>query len=75
MAKDGITYSDAVRAAAAEAASALGTSPEAVRPRAIRARRQRAMMARPAFRSSWMRKRTRRRLAKGLMCSRPTPER
>jgi hypothetical protein len=40
MAKDGITYSDAVRAAAAEAASALGTSPEAVRPRAIRARRQ-----------------------------------
>ena len=40
MAKDGLTYSDAVRAAAAEAAAALGTSPEAVRPSAIRARRQ-----------------------------------
>jgi hypothetical protein len=40
MAKDGLTYSDAVRAAAAEAAAALGTSPEAGRQRAIRARRQ-----------------------------------
>jgi hypothetical protein len=40
MAKDGLTYSDAVRAAAGEAAAALGTSPEAGRQRAIRARRQ-----------------------------------
>ena len=40
MEKDGLTYSEAVRAAAAEAAAALGTSPEAVRQRAIRARRQ-----------------------------------
>jgi hypothetical protein len=40
MAKDGLTYSEAVRAAAAEAAAALGTSPEAVRQRASRARRQ-----------------------------------
>jgi hypothetical protein len=35
----------------------------------------RAMMARPTFCSSWMRKRTRRRLAKRRKCSRPTPER
>jgi hypothetical protein len=41
MAEDGLTYSEAVRAAAAEAAEALGTSPEAVPQRAIRARRQR----------------------------------
>jgi hypothetical protein len=40
MAKDGVTYSDAVRAAAAEAAAALGTSPEAVRRPASRVRRQ-----------------------------------
>jgi hypothetical protein len=40
MAKDVVTYSDAVRAAAAEAAAALGTSPEAVRQPASRARRQ-----------------------------------
>jgi hypothetical protein len=40
MAKDGLTYSEAVRAAAAEAAAALGTSPEVVRQRAIRASRQ-----------------------------------
>jgi hypothetical protein len=39
MAKDGLTYSEAVRAAAAEAAAALGTSPEVVQ-RAIRASRQ-----------------------------------
>jgi len=32
MAKDELTYSDAVRAAAAEAAAALGKNPEAVRP-------------------------------------------
>jgi hypothetical protein len=31
MAKDELTYSEAVRAAAAEAAAALGTNPEAVR--------------------------------------------
>jgi hypothetical protein len=31
MAEDGLTYSEAVRAAAAEAAAALGTIPEAVR--------------------------------------------
>ena len=37
MAKDELTYSEAVRAAAAEA---LGTNPEAVRPRAIAARRR-----------------------------------
>jgi hypothetical protein len=35
-----VTYSDAVRAAAAEAAAALGTSPEAVRRPASRVRRQ-----------------------------------
>jgi hypothetical protein len=40
MAKDKLTYSEAVRAAAAEAAEALGTNPEAVRPRAIAARRR-----------------------------------
>jgi hypothetical protein len=40
MAKDELTYSEAVRAAAAEAAAALGTKPEAVRSRAIGARRQ-----------------------------------
>ena len=40
MAKDGLVYSEAVRAAAAEAAAALGTSSEAIRKRAIRARRQ-----------------------------------
>jgi hypothetical protein len=40
MAKDELTYSEAVRAAAAEAAAALGTNPEAVRQRAIGARRQ-----------------------------------
>jgi hypothetical protein len=40
MAKDKPTYSEAVRAAAAEAAAALGTKPEAVRPRAIGARRR-----------------------------------
>src|SRR5690242_9618876 len=40
MAKDELTYSEAVRAAAAEAAAALGTNPEAVRPRAIGARRR-----------------------------------
>ena len=40
MAKDELTYSDAVRAAAAEAAAALGTSPEAVRQHAIGARGQ-----------------------------------
>jgi hypothetical protein len=40
MAKDELTYSEAVRAAAAEAAEALGTNPEAVRPRAIAARRR-----------------------------------
>jgi hypothetical protein len=32
MAKDQLTYSDAVRAAAADAAAALGKYPEAVRP-------------------------------------------
>jgi len=40
MAKDELTYSEAVRAAAAEAAAALGTNPEAVRPRGIGARRR-----------------------------------
>ena len=40
MAKDELTYSEAVRAAAAEAAAALGTNPEAVRHRAIGARRR-----------------------------------
>src|SRR5262249_53688379 len=40
MAKDELTYSDAVRAAAAEAAAALGTNPETVRQRASRARQQ-----------------------------------
>jgi hypothetical protein len=40
MAKDEPTYSEAVRAAAAEAAAALGTNPEAVRQRAIGARRR-----------------------------------
>jgi hypothetical protein len=40
MAKDELTYSEAVRAAAAEAAAALGTNPEAVRPRAIGVRRR-----------------------------------
>ena len=40
MAKDELTYSEAVRAAAAEAAAALGTKPEAVRPRAIGVGRQ-----------------------------------
>jgi hypothetical protein len=40
MAKDEPTYSEAVRAAAAEAAAALGTNPEAVRQRAIRAHRR-----------------------------------
>jgi hypothetical protein len=40
MAKDELTYSEAVRAAAAEAAAALGTNPETVRPRATAARRR-----------------------------------
>jgi hypothetical protein len=40
MAKDGLVYSKAVRAAAAEAAAALGPSSEAIRKRVIRARRQ-----------------------------------
>jgi hypothetical protein len=40
MAKDGLIYSEAVRAAAAEAAAALGTSSAAIRKRPIRARRQ-----------------------------------
>ena len=40
MAKDELTYSEAVRAAAAEAAAALGTNPEAVRHREIGARRR-----------------------------------
>jgi hypothetical protein len=40
MAKDELTYSEAVRAAAAEAAAALGTNPEPVRQRAIGAHRQ-----------------------------------
>ena len=40
MAKDELTYSEAVRAAAAEAAAALGTNPEAVQQRAIGAREQ-----------------------------------
>jgi hypothetical protein len=40
MAKDGLIYSEAVRAAAAEAAAALRTSSEAIRKRAIPARRQ-----------------------------------
>jgi len=40
MAKDELTYSEAVRAAAADAAAALGTTPEAVRQRAIGARRR-----------------------------------
>jgi hypothetical protein len=39
MAKDELTYSEAVRAAAAEAAAALGTNPEVVHQRAIGARR------------------------------------
>ena len=40
MAKDEPTYSEAVRAAAAEAAAALGTNPDAVRQRPIGARRR-----------------------------------
>jgi hypothetical protein len=40
MAKDESSYSEAVRAAAAEAAAALGTNPEAVHQRAIGARRR-----------------------------------
>jgi hypothetical protein len=40
MAKDGLIYSEAVRAAAAEAAAALGTSSEAIRKSAIRTRRK-----------------------------------
>jgi hypothetical protein len=36
MAKDEVTYSEAVRAAAAEAAAALGTNPDAVRQRTRR---------------------------------------
>ena len=40
MAKDEPTYSEAVRAAAAEAAAALGMKPEAVRQRAIGVRGQ-----------------------------------
>ena len=39
MAKDELTYSEAVRAAAAEAAAVLGTNPEAGRQRANGARR------------------------------------
>jgi hypothetical protein len=38
MAKDELTYSEAVRAAAAKAAAALGTNPEAVRQRPTEAR-------------------------------------
>ena len=38
MAKDELTYSEAVRAAAAEAAATLGRNPEAVRQRATGAR-------------------------------------
>ena len=40
MAKDELTYSEAVRAAAAAAAAALGTNPEVVRQRASRVRRE-----------------------------------
>jgi hypothetical protein len=75
MAKDELTYSEAVRAAAAEAAEALGTNPEAVRPRAIAARRRPGNDGKPAFCSTWMLKRTRHRLANGRTCSRSTPER
>ena len=75
MAKDELTYSEAVRAAAAEAAAALGTNPEAVRQRAIGARGQPGNDARPAFCPTWMLKRIKRRLANGRTCSRPTPER
>ena len=75
MAKDELTYSEAVRAAAAEAAAALGTNPEAVRHRAIGRADGRAMTARPAFCSTWMLKRIRHRLANGRTCSRATPER
>ena len=75
MAKDEPIYSEAVRAAAAEAAAALGTNPEAVRQRAIGARRRPATMARPAFRSTWMLKRIKRRPANLRTCSRAMPER
>ena len=74
MAKDELTYSEAVRAAAAEAAAALGTNPEAVQQRAIGRANSPAMMARPAFCSMGMLK-IRRRPVNGRTCSRPTPER
>ena len=69
MAKDELTYSEAVRAAAA-----LGTNPEAVQQRAIGRANSPAMMARPAFCSMGMLK-IRRRPVNGRTCSRPTPER
>ena len=63
MAKDALTYSEAVRAAAAEAAAALGTNPEAVRPRATGARRRPANGGKARV------------FANGRTCSRSTPER
>jgi hypothetical protein len=75
MAKDGLIYSEAVRAAAAEAAAALGTSSEAIRKRAIRVRRRPGNDGQPLFCSTWMLKRIRRRLANGRTGSRPTTER
>jgi hypothetical protein len=75
MAKDEPIYSEAVRAAAAEAAAALGTNPEAVRQRTLGRADGGATMARPAFRSTWMLKKIKRRPANRRTCSRPMPER
>ena len=74
MAKDEVTYSDAVRAAAAEAAAALGTNPRPFGSARAERANSPAMMARPTFCSTELLKRIRR-LANGRTCRRPTPER
>jgi hypothetical protein len=75
MAKDELTYSEAVRTAAAEAGAALGTFAEAVQATPASALRGRidvpAIATRPAFCSL---KGISRRLANGQTCSRPTPK-
>jgi hypothetical protein len=74
MAKDELTYSEAVRVAAAEAAAALGTNPEAAQQRAIGARGQ-SGNGEARVCSTSMLKRTKRRLANGRSCSRQQPGR
>jgi hypothetical protein len=74
MAKDELTYSEAVRAAAAEAAAALGTNPEAVRQRAIRAHRRPGNNDKARVPLDVDAQKDKRLSANRGTCSRPTPE-